>query len=122
MEGRPKNITFASGLAMIGAIFVLMATILGLDLRDENMAAMIGCCLLSLLLFLAICGSLYTNGQWSWRFLIFMEVMCTAVPLISFLFGMMQFMFSVTLVAISCIIIGLTTTKEAKRWVEADRV
>ncbi|MCL2711874.1 MAG: hypothetical protein FWD37_01170 [Methanomassiliicoccaceae archaeon] len=122
MDERPKNIVFASGLAVIGAMFALMVTILQLDLAAEGMEAKLGCCLLTLLLFLAIGGALFANGQWTWRFLIFMEVMGAAVPLISFLFGMIPFMFSATLVAISCLIIGLTTTKEARRWVEADRI
>jgi hypothetical protein len=81
-----------------------------------------GFCLLSLILFIAVAGSLSSNGQWSWRFLIFMEVMCTAVPIVANIFNAIDFPFTVTLVILSCLTIVFTTTEESKRWIEVDRI
>jgi len=130
MEERPTLVVVASTLALIGAFFALMVTIFALDFtRTEGALDLVGSpelkmgfCLLSLILFIAVAGSLSFNGQWSWRFLIFMEVMCTAVPILGYLFGAIDFPFTVTLVVLSCVTIICTTTGEVKTWIESDRV
>ena len=133
MEERPMLVVVTSTLALIGAFFALMVTIFALipdsslTLDDPEFgikldALEMGFCLLSLILFIAVAGSLSYNGQWSWRFLIFMEVLCTAAPMLSFLFGAMDIEFTITLVFLSCLTIVLTTTNEVKRWIEVDRV
>ena len=122
MELRPKYVVFASTTALIGAFFALMVIILALDINGSDLAVKMGFGLLSLILFIAVAGSLSKNGQWSWRFLIFMEVVCTVVPMLAFLFDVMEFAFCVVMVALGCIMIIFTTTAETKRWVETDRV
>ena len=122
MEVRPKHVVFASTAALIGAFFALMVTILALDIGKSGLEVKIGFGLLSLILFLAVAGSLSKNGQWTWRFLIFMEVICTAVPMIAFLFGVMEFAFCLAMVALGCVMIVFTTTTETRRWVETDRI
>ena len=122
MVGRPRDVIFASATALVGAFFALMATILALDITAPGFEIKMGFCMLSLILFIAVAGSLMKNGQWSWRFLIFMEIVCTAVPMLAFVFDVMEAPFMVTLVLLGCLIIVFTTTVETRRWIEADRV
>jgi len=130
MEERPTFVVVASTLALIGAFVALVVTIFALDFTRTDGAfdlltspeLAMGFCLLSLILFIAVAGSLSFNGQWSWRFLIFMEVMCTAVPILSYLFGAIDFPFTVTLVILACLTIVFTTTHEVRDWIESDRV
>ncbi|MCL2786240.1 MAG: hypothetical protein FWD81_03335 [Methanomassiliicoccaceae archaeon] len=122
MEERPIYVVVASTLALIGAFFALMVTISGLRVTEDGLELRMGFCLLSLILFIAVAGSLSSNGQWSWRFLIFMQVLCTAVPILAHIFGVIDFPFTVTLVILSCLMIVFTTTQESRRWIEADRV
>jgi hypothetical protein len=99
-----------------------MATILALDIAADDFAVRMGFCMLSLILFIAVAGSLMNNGQWSWRFLIFMQVMCTAVPILAFVFDIMDLPFTLTLVILGGLMIVLTATNEVRLWIEGDRI
>ena len=123
MEGRPNHVIIASTAALIGAFFALVAAVLGLNIAEtEGFEMKIGFCILSVILFIAVAGSLNKNGQWSWRFLIFMEVLCTAVPILAYIFEALEFPYCVTLVLMACLAIVFSATYETKRWVESDRV
>ena len=133
MEERPNNVVVASTAALIGAFFAFVSAVLiGRGITDnssvfnvfeiEGFEIKITFCILSVLLFIAVAGSLNKNGQWSWRFLIFMEVLCTAIPMLAYIFGAMDFTFCITLVIMACLSIIFTATHDTKRWVEDDRI
>ena len=86
MEERPSYIVAASILALIGALFSLVVLITEFDMLAEDFAMKTGFLLLAVILFIGVAGSLNMNGHWSWRFLIFMEVLCAAVPITALLF------------------------------------
>jgi hypothetical protein len=122
MEERPKGVVIASGIALVGAFSALIAIVFGLDLAAEGLGLKMSIFALSLALFLAIAGSLFKNGQWSWRFLIFMEVFCAILPVIAYIFGYIDFLYVVVFVFIAALTVLFTTSADTKRWVEADRV
>ena len=122
MEERPSYVVAASILALVGALFSLVVLITEFDLLSEDFALRTGLQLLSVLLFIAAAGSLNKNGRWSWRFLIFMEVLCAAVPITALLFGYTYILYCVSLVLLAGAAIVLTATDDARRWIEADRV
>jgi len=122
MEERPSYIVAASVLALTGALFSLAVLISEFDILAEDFALRTGLHLLSVILFIGIAGSLNMNGQWSWRFLIFMEALCAAVPITALLFEFTGILYCAALVLISAVVIILTASNGARRWVEADRI
>jgi len=122
MGERPKIIVLASALALFGAIFTLAIIVIGLDLGAEGLLTKMAFCLLTLTLFLAVAGSLNKDGPWTWSFLIFVEALCAAVPLLGYAFGAIDALSSIFLVAIAVFMIMLTASGQGKRWVEADRI
>jgi len=122
MNERPKNVVMASTAALLGALFAALAAILALIDNANGLATSISFCLLSLVLFLGVFGSLNTDGQWSWRFLIFMTVLCAAVPLIAYIYGSIDFLFAAILVFFAAVAIILTSTDKVADWVESDRL
>ena len=122
MVERPKNVVLAVTAAWVGAFFVFMATVVGLDIAADGFGIKIGFCMLSLILFIAVAGSLTKNGQWSWRFLIFMEVLCTATPILAFMFDAMDFAFTLAILILGGVMIVFTTPEDTKRWIESDRI
>ena len=122
MEEKPRSVNLAMTAALVGALFTLLLTIIRLDLDAEDFMKQIGFCLLLMIIFIAIAGSLNTNGQWSWRFLIFMQVLCAAVSIVAYLYEAVDLPFCITLVILIGLMIMFTTTNETKRWVEADRI
>jgi hypothetical protein len=122
MSDRPKSVVLASSTALVGALFVVAVAISGLDIEADGFVSKMGFCALLLVFFLAISGSLYMNGQWSWRFLIFAEALCTAVPILAYLVDALELVFCAAILILSCLTLVFTTTREAKRWVESDRI
>jgi len=128
------SVVVASTLALIGAFFALVVTIFALitifesidpaaaAAEEYNLGLYMGFCLLMLILFIAVAGSLNSNGQWSWRLLIFMEVLCTAVPVVAYLFDVVDIPSMVALVVIGSLMVVFTTTTDSRRWVESDRI
>ena len=121
MEYRPKCAVIASALALVGALIALVTVIQGLEIT-EGIGMRMALCLLSMVLFIGVAGSMSPNGQWTWRFLIFVQIICTVVPVLAYSLGAMDMMFCAVLVVISAVIIMLTTTRKTKRWVEIDRI
>ncbi|MDR0198171.1 MAG: hypothetical protein LBI08_00305 [Methanomassiliicoccaceae archaeon] len=122
MEDRPKIVILASILALVGAFFALAVAVIGLDVNADGLLSKMAFSLLTLALFLAIAGSLNMNGQWTWRFLIFAEALCAAVPIAGCAYGAIDLTACICLVLIAVVIILITTTTQVRRWVEADRV
>jgi len=122
MNERPKYVVIASTAALFGVFFAALAAIMALIDNANGLATSISFCLLSLVLFLGVFGSLNANGQWSWRFLIFMTVLCAAVPLIAYIYGSIDLLFAAILVFLAAVTIVLTTTGEVEDWVETDRL
>ncbi|MDR2866278.1 MAG: hypothetical protein LBV13_02610 [Methanomassiliicoccaceae archaeon] len=122
MVGRPKYVAAASIIALIGAFLTIVVAVSGFDIEEEGLAMKMGLCVLSLILFLAVCGSLNTNGQWTWRFLIFMEVLCTAVPVIGFMLEAIDLLFAAALAILAGLTVVFSVQAETRRWVEADRL
>jgi uncharacterized membrane protein len=122
MEDRPKIVILASVLAVLGAFFALAVAVKGLDVEVDGLLTKMAFSLLTMALFLAVAGSLNMDGQWTWRFLIFAEALCAAVPIIGCAYGAIDILSCVCLVIIAILVIAITTTSKAKRWVEADRV
>jgi len=122
MNERPKNVVIASVAALFGIFFAALVAVMTLVDNAEGLATNISLCLLSLVLFLGVFGSLNRNGQWSWRFLIFMSAFCAAVPIVAYIYGAMDLLFAVILLSLASVVIMLTATREAENWVEADRL
>ena len=122
METRPSQVIIVMALALIGALFALMYTIIRLDLQAEGFTTTIAFNLLLLAFFLAVAGSLNVNGQWSWRFLLFVQVLCAAIPAVSYINGTMDLLFCVIFIVIAGVMILLTTTNTVKRWIDSDRI
>ena len=122
MAERPGSVVLASLLALVGAFFALAVAVIELDVEGEGLLSKMAFSLLTLVLFLAIAGSLKANGQWTWRFLIFAEALCAAVPIAGLAYGALEAWECMILVIIAVFVIMLTTSVKTKRWVEADRV
>ncbi|MDR0791263.1 MAG: hypothetical protein LBE47_01855 [Methanomassiliicoccaceae archaeon] len=122
MEDRPKSVIAASAIALIGALFALVVITLELDVGAKGIGLKMTVCVLLLVLFIAIAGSLFKNGQWSWRFLIFMEVFCAVFALFACIFEIIDLTQGAIFIILACLMILFTTPEHAKRWVEADRV
>jgi len=122
MAERPGSVVLASLLALVGAFFALAVAVIELDVEGEGLLSKMAFSLLTLVLFLAIAGSLKANGQWTWRFLIFAEALCAAVPIAGLVYGALEAWECMILVIIAVFVIMLTTSVKTKRWVEADRV
>ena len=122
MEERPKNVILASTLAVLGALFTLVILVLNFDLGSDGMVTMLGIYLLSMILFIAIGGSLSVNGQWSWRTLIFMEILCAAALVSGYLYEIIDLEFTMLLVLLSCLIIMFTASTSTRRWIDKDRI
>ncbi|MCL2143422.1 MAG: hypothetical protein FWH44_04095 [Methanomassiliicoccaceae archaeon] len=121
MDDRPVYVVIASILALAGAVAALAVAVNGLDIEAEGLLTKMAFSLLTMALFLAVAGSLNMNGQWSWRFLIFAEVLCAAVPAAGYAFGAIDLIFSAVIVIIAIFVILITTAPGVKRWVDADR-
>jgi len=122
MAERPGSVALASLLALAGAFFALAVAVIELNVEGEGLLSKMAFSLLTLVLFLAIAGSLKANGQWTWGFLIFAEALCAAVPIAGFVYGALALWECVGLVLIAVVVIMLTASVKTKRWVEADRV
>ena len=122
MEDRPKCVVMALTLALTGVLIALVAVIHAIKITEEGLGTRMAFCLLSMVLFMGIAGSMSHNGQWTWRFVISMEILCTVVPVLAYSFGAMDFVFCVLLVTVSCAMTLLTTAGKAKRWIEIDRI
>ena len=123
MNKRPKYVVIVSVLALIGALFATVATILSaIDINSDGLITSLLFSLLTLSLFMAVAGSLNADGQWSWKFLIFAEVLCAAVPITAYMYGVMEIVFCAALVILASVMIVLTTTDEIKDWVDTDRI
>ncbi|MDR0334714.1 MAG: hypothetical protein LBH69_02370 [Methanomassiliicoccaceae archaeon] len=121
MVERPRSVVLASLLALLGAFFALVIAVLGIGM-EEGVLSKMAFCLLTLALFLAVAGSLNANGQWTWRFLIFAQALCAAIPMVGCVYGAIDIASCLLLVIIAVVIIFLTSSAQTKRWVEADRV
>ncbi|MDR0778658.1 MAG: hypothetical protein LBE48_04400 [Methanomassiliicoccaceae archaeon] len=122
MVERPKSVMIASGVAILGALFVLAVIILELDVSVQSLGLKMAIYLLLLVLFIAIAGSLFSDGQWSWRFLISVEVFCAALPVVAYIMEIIDLYNALAFVVISCVAILFSTTKVTKRWIESDRI
>lgn len=122
MEERPNNIVAASILALVGALLSLAVLISELDLFADDFAMRTGFHVLAVILFLAVAGSLNMNGLWSWRFLIFMEVLCVMAPIAALLFEYTYILYAAVLVLLAAGAILFTASAGSRRWIEADRV
>jgi len=122
MNERPTNVVIASTTALAGVFFAALAAIMVLINNAEGIATSISFCLLSLVLFLGVFGSLNKDGQWSWRFLIFATALCAAVPIIAYIYGSMDLLFAAVLAILAVVTIILVTTGKAEEWVETDRL
>jgi len=122
MNERPKNVVIASSAALFGVFFAALAAVMTLIDNANGLAAGMSFCLLSLVLFLGVFGSLNANGQWSWRFLIFMTSLCAAVPIIAYIYGSMSIVFTAVLVFLAIVAIIFTATGKAEDWVATDRL
>jgi len=122
MERRPKLVIIASLLAIAGAFVALLVAVLGLDTGADGLLRKMGFSLLTMALFIAVFGSLSMNGQWTWRFLIFMQALCAAVPIMGYAFKAIDIVSCVILVILAALMIVFTSTEKAKDWVEADRL
>jgi len=122
MVERPRDVVFATATALVGAFFVFMAIVVGMDITADDFGLKAGFCLLSLILFLAVAGSLMKNGQWSWKVLLFMEVVCTVIPAFAFIFEAMDLLYFLAAMVLGCVTIVFTATAETRRWIEADRI
>jgi VIT1/CCC1 family predicted Fe2+/Mn2+ transporter len=67
-------------------------------------------------------GSLITNGQWSWKFLIFATALCAAVPIIAYIYGSLDLLFAAILAILAIVTLILVTTGKTEEWVETDRL
>ena len=122
MEERPKNVFIASILALLGALTALVGLVIYMDVGDDDFVMTTMFYLLSIILFLSVAGSLFKDGQWSWRFLIFMEVMCGVVPVVSYVLEKIPITIMGILIALTCLTILSSVTSKTRRWVELDRV
>jgi len=122
MNERPKHVVIASAAAIFGVFFAAVVTAMTLIDGADGLATSMSFCLLSLVLFLGIFGSLNKNGQWSWRFTIFMAVLCAAVPIMAYIYGAMDLVFMVILVLLASVVIIFMATGDAEDWVETDRL
>ena len=122
MEERPKNVFIASILALLGALTAVAGLVIYMDVGADDFAFMTALYLLSIILFLSVAGSLFKDGQWSWRFLVFMEVMCGFIPVVSYVLEKMPLTITVILVALACLTVLFSVTSKTRRWVDLDRV
>jgi len=122
MDERPKNVIIASAAAVFGALFALAVFIIEFDINASNLAIKSAFYMLSLVLFLAVAGSLYENGRWQWKFLIFMQVLCAMVPIVASMLEVMTFACSAVLVLLAFAMIVFTSTHKAQRWIDSDRI
>jgi peptidoglycan/LPS O-acetylase OafA/YrhL len=122
MENRPSSVVIASLLALLGAFVALIVAVIGLDIEGEGLLMKMAFSLLTMVLFLALAGSLNKNGQWSWRFVIFAAALCAAVPIMAYAFKAMNFAASLFLVVLAAVIILMVSTEKTKDWIEADRL
>jgi hypothetical protein len=122
MIERPTNVVIASAAALAGAFFAALAAIMVLINNADGIATSISFCLLSLVLFLGVFGSLNTNGQWSWKFLIFATAFCAAVPIIAYIYGSLDLLFAAILAILAIVTLILVTTGNTEEWVETDRL
>ncbi|MCL1984704.1 MAG: hypothetical protein FWG58_04840 [Methanomassiliicoccaceae archaeon] len=122
MDGRPKNVFIASILALLGALTALAGLVIYMDIGTDDFIVKTALYLLLLILFLAVAGSLSKDGQWSWRFLIFMEVLCGVFPVVAYVLEKVPIFIAAVLVALACLMILFTVSGKARRWVEIDRV
>jgi len=122
MERRPNLVIIASLLAIAGAFVALVVAVVGLDVEADGLLRKMGFSLLTMALFIAVFGSLSMNGQWSWRFLIFVQALCAAVPIVGYAFKAIDIVSCVLMVILAAFMIVLTSTEKAKEWVEADRL
>jgi hypothetical protein len=122
MKERPANILIALLAALAGAFVTLYATAAGIDIGASGLATKAALGLLSAVLFLAVAGSLYANGQWTWRFLIFMEALCAIVPISALFFGAMPIAFAAAAALLALVAILMTAADKARSWIELDRI
>jgi len=78
MFEKPKQLSAAAGLALIGAIVSFVAAFMEFDAGNSTAdgVIVIGALLLAGLMFLTISGALSPKGQWSWKMTMLLKSLC----------------------------------------------
>ena len=127
MFEKPKQLTAAAGLALIGAIVSFIAAFIAFDSGGSTVdgAVTIGALVLAGIMFLAISGALNVKGQWSWRMAMFAIFMTAVLIVVAFIYhkdvkavdnavALLQF-------AIILTVAVLTAGKRPARWIDQNK-
>lgn len=121
MGERPGKVIITSALAIIGGILTIASMAMYFDPGSEKVLAEVGLALLIAVLFFAVGGTLYRNGQSSWKSTVFLSFMNVAVIACDILYKTMDQYFGAVLLLIALFVALLAACPSTAKWIVTDR-
>ena len=127
MFEKPKQLSAAAGLALIGAIVSFVAAFMEFDAGNSTAdgVIVIGALLLAGLMFLTISGALSPKGQWSWKMTMFFIFLTAVLIAVAFLYQKehraIDDIVAIVQFAIVLIVAVLVSGKDATRWINLNK-
>ncbi len=122
MEGRPKNVIYASALGTIGGIVAIASMVNGFEGNIDNIFWGVGLGLLIAVLFFAGAGYLYSNGKGNYPSLLAI----TGINAVAIIAGLavqtISVPFGIAMIVILVIFLFLISGNRTEKWMETDRV
>jgi len=121
MSERPGKVIITSALAIIGGILTIASMAMYFNPSDEKVLTEVGLALLIAVLFFAVGGTMYRNGQSSWKSTVFLCFVNVAIIACDVLYKTMNQNFGVVLFLLALFVALLTACPSTAKWIAADR-
>jgi len=127
MFEKPKQLTAAAGLSLIGAIVSFIAAFIAFDSGESTVdgAITIGALVLAGIMFIAISGALSVKGQWSWKMAMFAIFLTAVLIVVAFIYHRnvtaVDDIVAIIQFAIVLAVAILTAGKGPARWIDLNK-
>lgn len=113
-DRQPKNLTAAAGIAILSGLISFALAFALFDEHNDKILVTIGSLLLIAVVFLAIGGALFSNGQWSWGTTMFAAFLCPLIAVVACIYGALTYEVTAVLLVLSVLTIALVAPKTSE--------